>query len=120
MCRFLALALLSSVAFAQLSSSAGSKSGQDQGVPPTSGVVGTSAGASSLPSAPKGKSTVIGGSIRSVDRVRDQFMLDVFGGRKLKVLFDERTQIYRDGVKSSPSTPRRPARRRRRALAPCG
>jgi hypothetical protein len=50
---------------------------------------------------PRGKSTVIGGSIRGVDRVRDQLTLDVFGGRKLKVLFDERTQIYRDGTKSS-------------------
>jgi len=50
---------------------------------------------------PRGKSTVIGGSIRGVDRVRDQLTLDVFGGRKLKVLFDERTQIYRDGIKSS-------------------
>jgi uncharacterized protein DUF5666 len=102
MCRFLALAILSGVAFAQLSSSPGSKSAQDQGTPSSaSGLVGASAGASSLPPAPKGKSTVIGGSIRGVDGVRDQFTLDVFGGRSLKVLFDERTQIYRDGVKSS-------------------
>jgi len=63
--------------------------------------VSTTAGASSLPPLPKGKSTVIGGAIRGVDRVRDQFTLDVFGGRSLKVLFDERTLIYRDGVKSS-------------------
>jgi len=102
MCRFLALAVLSSVAFAQLSSSAGSKSAPDQGAPSSaSGLVGASGSASSLPPAPKGKSTVIGGAIRGVDRVRDQFTLDVFGGRSLKVLFDERTQIYRDGAKSS-------------------
>jgi hypothetical protein len=36
-----------------------------------------------------------------VDRVRDQLTLDVFGGRSFKVLFDERTLIYRDGAKSS-------------------
>jgi hypothetical protein len=99
MCRFLVLAILSGVAFAQL---AGPKPAQDLGAPSSaSGLVGASTGASSLPPAPKGKSTVIGGAIRGVDRVRDQFTLDVFGGRSLKVLFDERTQIYRDGVKSS-------------------
>jgi hypothetical protein len=101
MCRFLALVILSSVAFAQLSSSAQSKPAQDQAAPSTSGLVGAPAGASSLPPAPKGKSTVIGGAIRGVDRVRDQLTLDVFGGRSLKVLFDERTHIYRDGVKGS-------------------
>jgi hypothetical protein len=36
-----------------------------------------------------------------VDRVRDQFTLNVFGGRTLKVLFDERTQVYRDGARSA-------------------
>jgi hypothetical protein len=102
MCRFLALAILSGVAFAQLSSSsAGSKPAQDQGAPSSASLVGSSAGGSSLPPAPKGKSTVIGGAIRGVDGVRDQFTLDVFGGRSLKVFFDERTLIYRDGVKSS-------------------
>ena len=102
MCRFLALAILSGVAFAQLASSAGSKSAEDQGAASSaSGLVGASTGASSLPPAPKGKSTVIGGAIRGVDGVRDQFTLDVFGGRSLKILFDERTQIYRDGVKGS-------------------
>lgn len=81
MCRFLALAILSGVAFAQLASSAGSKSAEDQGAASSaSGLVGASTGASSLPPAPKGKSTVIGGAIRGVDRVRDQFTLDVFGG----------------------------------------
>jgi hypothetical protein len=50
---------------------------------------------------PNGKSTVIGGVIRSVDPVRDQMTLGVYGGGKpLKILFDERTQFYRDGVKT--------------------
>jgi hypothetical protein len=49
---------------------------------------------------PRGRSTVIGGAIRGVDRVRDQFTLNIFGGRRLKVLFDARTQVYRDGLKS--------------------
>jgi hypothetical protein len=55
-----------------------------------------------LPAAPSGKSTVIGGVIRNVDPVRDQFTLAVFGGRPMKVLFDARTRLYRDGVKIGP------------------
>jgi hypothetical protein len=52
-----------------------------------------------LPSTPPGKSTVIGGAIRDVDPVRDQFTLKIFGARSMKILYDERTQLYRDGVK---------------------
>lgn len=55
---------------------------------------------STLPPAPRGKSTVIGGAIRDVDPVRDQLTLKVFGGRPIKVLFDARTQFYRDGKKT--------------------
>jgi hypothetical protein len=55
-----------------------------------------------LPSPPQGKSTVIGGEIRKVDAVRDQFTLAVFGGRPIKILFDARTQLYRDGIKLAP------------------
>lgn len=50
---------------------------------------------------PPGKSTVIGGTIASVDPVTDELMLKVFGGRRMKILYDERTQVYRDGAKSS-------------------
>ncbi len=52
-----------------------------------------------LPPAPKGKSTILGGEIRSVDAVRDQFVLHIHGQRPMKILFDERTQLYRDGVR---------------------
>jgi len=52
-----------------------------------------------LPAMPHGKSTVIGGSIRNVDGVRDQLTLNIFGGRSMKVLYDARTQVYRDGQK---------------------
>jgi len=50
---------------------------------------------------PPGKSTVIGGTISSVDPVTDQLMLKVFGGGRMKILFDERTEVYRDGAKTS-------------------
>ena len=100
--RFLAVAVLGSVAFAQSSSSAGSKSAQYQGAPGAFGLESPSSRPQDLPPLPRGKSTVIGGAIRGVDYVRDQFTLNVFGGRTLKVLFDERTQVYRDGVRSAP------------------
>jgi hypothetical protein len=52
-----------------------------------------------LPAAPEGKSTILGGEIQSVDFVRDQFMLKVFGQRPVKILFDARTQVFLDGKK---------------------
>jgi hypothetical protein len=61
-------------------------------------VSGQSAG--DLPHIPPGKSTVIGGAIRDVDPVRDQITLKVFGGHhSMKILYDERTEVYRDGVR---------------------
>lgn len=50
-----------------------------------------------LPPVPKGQSTILGGEIRNVDPVRDEFSLNVFGRGKMRILFDERTQLYRDG-----------------------
>jgi hypothetical protein len=55
----------------------------------------------SLPPVPKGKSTILGGEIRNVDPVRDQLTLRVFGQHPIKVLFDERTQVYMDGKQIS-------------------
>ncbi len=52
-----------------------------------------------LPAVPEGKSTILGGEIRNIDFVRDQFMLKVFGQRPVKILFDERTQVFLDGKK---------------------
>lgn len=50
-----------------------------------------------IPQVPAGKSTIMGGAIRNLDPVRDQFTLNVYGIKPLKVLFDARTQVYRDG-----------------------
>jgi len=98
--RFLAVAMLSSLAFGQSASSAREKSAQYQGAQAASTPESALGGSPSLPPLPSGRSTVIGGAIRGVDHVRDQFTLNVFGGRTLKVLFDARTQVYRDGLKS--------------------
>jgi hypothetical protein len=51
----------------------------------------------SMPAPPRGKSTILGGEIRSIDPVRDELTLKVYGQRPMKILFDERSQIYRDG-----------------------
>jgi Domain of unknown function (DUF5666) len=50
-----------------------------------------------MPPSPRGKSTIMGGEIREVDPLRDQFSLNVFGQRPIRILFDERTRVYRDG-----------------------
>lgn len=52
-----------------------------------------------LPPAPTGKSTILGGAIKDFDPVRDQFSLHIYGERPMKILFDERTQVYLDGKK---------------------
>src|ERR1700677_598669 len=52
-----------------------------------------------LPPPPRGKSTILGGEIRAVDPVRDELTLKTFGERPLKILFDERTQVFLDGKK---------------------
>ncbi|MGB0040592.1 MAG: hypothetical protein WA618_16890 [Terriglobales bacterium] len=47
-----------------------------------------------LPPQPKGKTTLMGGEIRTVDHVRDRIILDIFGGGHLTVLFDDRTHVF--------------------------
>jgi hypothetical protein len=43
----------------------------------------------------------MGGAIRRVDPVQDRFQLKTFGERPMTILYDERTQVYRDGKKLS-------------------
>ncbi len=97
--RFLAVVMLCGVAIAQFSF-ADVKPDQKAAPQSVPKVESGSGVLSPLPPIPKGKSTVIGGAIRDVDPVRDQFTLKVFGGRSMKILFDERTRFYRDGVKT--------------------
>ncbi len=62
---------------------------------------GTTPDLPALPAAPAGKSTVLGGDIRVVDSVRDELTLDALGMRPMKIRFDERTRVFRDGQKIS-------------------
>ena len=54
-----------------------------------------------LPSMPSGKATLVGGTVSGLDRVRDQFVIRPFGGSSMKIMFDGRTQFWRDGAKAS-------------------
>jgi len=50
---------------------------------------------------PDGKVTLLGGTIQKVDHIRDRLLLQVFGGGRTAVLFDERTNISREGKSGS-------------------
>lgn len=54
-----------------------------------------------VPPLPAGKATLLGGTIQTVDHVRDRLVLKVFGGSRTAVLFDERTRVFRDGKSAS-------------------
>ena len=56
-----------------------------------------SANLPALPPQPAGKSTIMGGAIQDVDSLRDQFSLNAFGQKKIRIFYDERTHVYRDG-----------------------
>lgn len=69
------------------------KSSASQGAPRAAGTL------PALAPIPPGKTTVLGGEIRSVDAVRDQFTLQPYGGKRIKMLYDERTGYFVNGVK---------------------
>jgi hypothetical protein len=54
-----------------------------------------------LPSLSPSKATLVGGTVEKLDRVQDRVTLQVFGGGKMKIVFDPRTHIDRDGVPAS-------------------
>jgi hypothetical protein len=76
-------------------------SAQARLAPETSVITSDRPDASGIPSVPANKSTIFGGEIRALDPVRDQLTLKVFGDRPMKILFDERTEVYRDGNRVS-------------------
>jgi hypothetical protein len=63
---------------------------------------------SAIPPLPRGKSTILGGAIHDVDPVLDRFTLRVVGEKPIRILFDERTQVFLDG-KKIPLSDLRPA-----------
>ncbi|MGA9390835.1 MAG: hypothetical protein WBV69_10350 [Candidatus Sulfotelmatobacter sp.] len=55
-----------------------------------------------LPALHPSRTTLIGGTIQRVDRVRDQLTVQIFGGGKMKMLFDPRTEIHEGNTLASP------------------
>ena len=54
------------------------------------------------PPTPTGSTTLVGGIIQSVDRIRNRMVVRVFGGGHWRVNFDERTHIFRNGAETTP------------------
>ncbi|HEY1578668.1 MAG TPA: hypothetical protein VGF82_16490 [Terracidiphilus sp.] len=50
-----------------------------------------------MPPLPNGASTILGGTLREVDPVLDRFTLRIVGEKPMKILYDERTQVFVDG-----------------------
>lgn len=53
------------------------------------------------PPFPSGNTTLVGGIIRDVDRIRNRMVIKVFGGGRWTVAFDERTHIFRNGAETT-------------------
>ena len=72
--------------------------------PETSLIAAAPNGYGSLPDLlpkPAGKTTLIGGTVAKMDRIRDEITIKVFGGGTARVLFDSRTQMNRDDAAAS-------------------
>jgi len=56
-----------------------------------------------VPPLPKGKVSLVGGTVQKVDRLRNRVAVRTFGdgGKKMTFAFDERSHIYRDGVETT-------------------
>lgn len=106
-------ALSASCAWAQIAASSallardgsvvGENAGENNNVSPNPVAPGNQAPRAlpDLPPQPKGKTTLLGGKIRTIDHVRDRMVLDIFGGGHMTVLFDERTHVFRADDKGS-------------------
>ena len=101
MVRFLAVVLLVSLAGVSFPKISAAQAAPDQNSAPKPAISPENAAGDvqTLPPEPPGKSTILGGEIRFVDPVRDVLVLRVFGRGPVKILFDERTQVFRDGKK---------------------
>jgi hypothetical protein len=53
------------------------------------------------PPLPKGNPTLVGGTVSKLDKVRESVTVKPFGGKNMKIYFDERTHIYRNGVETT-------------------
>jgi hypothetical protein len=53
------------------------------------------------PPLPDTQVTLIGGTVKSIDRIRNRLTVEPFQAKPIKMFFDERSHIYRDGVETT-------------------
>ncbi|HLJ29572.1 MAG TPA: DUF5666 domain-containing protein [Candidatus Angelobacter sp.] len=53
------------------------------------------------PPPPEGMTSLVGGTIRSVDHIRNKMTIAVFAGNRWKIAFDERTHIFLNGAETT-------------------
>ena len=51
---------------------------------------------------PNKKLTLIGGTVREIDPIRNRMTVDIYGGKEMKLIFDDRTKITRNGAEANP------------------
>lgn len=62
------------------------------------------------PPLPIGVTSLVGGTVRSVDHVRNKITIAVFGGNRWKIAFDERTHIFLNGAETTQAAIKKGAR----------
>jgi hypothetical protein len=53
-----------------------------------------------LPNLPKGPASLIGGTVRTVDPIRDRMVVRAFGGRDISIDYDVRTNVLRGAARA--------------------
>jgi hypothetical protein len=51
---------------------------------------------------PKKKLSLIGGTVKEIDPIRNRMTVDIYGGKEMKLIFDDRTKVTRNGAEISP------------------
>jgi hypothetical protein len=51
---------------------------------------------------PSKKLSLIGGTVREIDPIRNRMTVDIYGGKEMKLIFDDRTKITRNGADVNP------------------
>jgi hypothetical protein len=51
---------------------------------------------------PRKKLTLIGGTVKEIDPIRNRMTVDIYGGKQMKLIFDDRTQVTRNGAEANP------------------
>src|SRR5689334_5336862 len=101
MTRFLGWIILCGLAVGQTSQNATTPSPEPSGQAPFVQETVSPELLPAVPPIPKGKVTLVGGTITRIDRVKDQFTLRPFGAGSMRVVFDGRTGIFQNGEKAT-------------------